>query len=384
MYSTQIDSLNDRAFLPKVSVVVPVYNGEADLPDLINCLRVQTYPVDRVEYLLVDNASTDRTATILQAAAQDLKSQGLTIYCLTQNEIQSSYATRNAGIRASTGEILVFTDADCRPFPNWLYALIQPFAHPIVGLVCGAIVALPGKTLLEKYAERKNILSHKFGLSHPFCPYAATANLAIRRQALEQVGLFRSYITTGGDVDLCWRIQRQSSWRLYCVEQAIVQHRHRATLQSLLNQFRRYGRSHQYLHELYGVDVSQNVLELKQYLYYLSRWLLKELPLTGVKAIAGKATFLDLLMTPIFLLTRQAHAAGRREAKLSEQARAIEWLEKPQSLNPDSTGTTVVLNSSISPKTVAHTEPLSPQRYCSLHNNSYRLEPTPRDSSSSQ
>ena len=310
MASNQIYSLNSQTFLPRVSVVIPVYNGEVDLLDLVSCLLAQNYPADRVEYLLIDNASRDRTAAILQAAAQDAKSQGLTIYYLTENQIQSFYAARNAGIRASTGEIIAFTDADCRPQPNWLYALIQPFADPAVGLVGGAVVALPGKTLLEKYAERKNILSHKFGLSHPFCPYAATANLAIRRQALEQVGLFRPYLTTGGDVDICWRIQRQSSWQFYCAEQAIVQHRHRATLQELLNQRRRYGCSHQYVQELYGVGVSENIFKLKQYLYYFSRWLLKELPLTGVKAIAGKATLLDLLMTPIF--------PGQRKAKLSE------------------------------------------------------------------
>lgn len=341
MVLDQIDSPPNQTFLPKVSVVIPVYNGEADLPDLISCLRAQTYPAERVEYLLVDNASSDRTAAILQAAVQDAKSQGLTINCLSENQIQSSYAARNAGIRDSTGEIIAFTDADCRPQPDWLYALIQPFTNTAVGVVGGAIMALPGETLLEKYAMRKNTLSHQGTLSHPFCPYAAAANLAIRRQALEQVGLFRPYLTTGGDVDICWRIQLQSSWQFNCAEQAIVQHRHRATLQELLNQFRRYGRSHKYVQELYGVGVSQNVLELKQYLYYLSRWLLKELPLNGVKAILGKATLLDLVMTPIFLLTRQAHAAGRREAKLSEQARAIEYLEKSQSLNPNSTDTAV-------------------------------------------
>lgn len=339
MVLDQIDSLTNRTFLPKVSVVIPVYNGEADLPELISCLSAQTYPADRVEYLLVDNASSDRTAAIIQTASLDAKSQGLTIYCLSENQIQSSYAARNAGIRASTGEIIAFTDADCRPQQNWLHILVEPFADPAVGLVGGGIVALPGKSLLEKYAERKNILSHNFGLSHPFCPYAATANLAIRRQALEQVGLFRPYLTTGGDVDICWRTQRQSSWQFYFAQQAIVQHRHRATLQELLNQCQRYGRSHQYVQELHGVGVSQNIFTLKEYLYYFSRWLLKELPLTGLKAIAGKAILLDLLMTPIFLLTRQAHAAGRREAKLSEQARAIEWLEKSQNLNSDSTVT---------------------------------------------
>ena len=54
---------------PLVSVVVPIYNGETDLPELISCLRSQTYP--KVEYLLVDNNSTDGTQSILQTASQE-------------------------------------------------------------------------------------------------------------------------------------------------------------------------------------------------------------------------------------------------------------------------------------------------------------------------
>ncbi len=63
--------MNSDGFLPQVSVVVPVYNGEMDLPELIECLRSQTYPPHRVEYLLVDNNSRDRTSTILQTAASN-------------------------------------------------------------------------------------------------------------------------------------------------------------------------------------------------------------------------------------------------------------------------------------------------------------------------
>jgi Glycosyltransferases involved in cell wall biogenesis len=58
-----------KMFLPEVSVVVPIYNGEADLPDLIECLRSQTYAPNKVEYLLVDNKSGDRTSAILETAA---------------------------------------------------------------------------------------------------------------------------------------------------------------------------------------------------------------------------------------------------------------------------------------------------------------------------
>ena len=323
----QIARPDNKSFLPRVSVVIPIYNGEADLPDLITCLLAQTYPVEQVEYLLVDNASSDRTASIIQTAAAAAKSQGVTIYAVSANNIQSSYAARNVGIRASTGEIIAFTDVDCRPQPDWLFALVQPFAEPAVGLVGGAILSLPGKTILEKYAERTNTLSHKWPLSHPFCPYAAGANLAIRRQTLEQVGLFRPYLTTGADVDICWRIQRQSDWQFAHTEQAIVKHRHRTSLPELCRQYRRYGRSHHYLQELYGVEMSRKYLwSWQQHLYYWSRWLLKELPLTSWQAIRGKATMLDILKTPIQILTCQAQAAGRREAELSEQAKQIEWL----------------------------------------------------------
>jgi glycosyltransferase involved in cell wall biosynthesis len=53
-----------------ISVVIPIYNGEQDLPELINCLKAQTYPLDEVEYLLIDNNSCDRTAMLIEAAAK--------------------------------------------------------------------------------------------------------------------------------------------------------------------------------------------------------------------------------------------------------------------------------------------------------------------------
>lgn len=323
------DSPADSAFSPKVSVIVPIYNGEADLPDLISCLRAQTYPAERVEYLLVDNASRDRTAEILQAAAEEAKAQGLTIRHLSETKIQSAYAARNTGIRAATGEIFAFTDADCRPLSQWLSQLVPPFADPAVGLVVGEINALPGKTLLEKHADRQNTLTQKDTLAHPFCPYGQTANLAIRREAFEQVGLFRPYMTTGGDADMCWRIQRESHWQLYFAETALVQHRHRATLEDLKSQWRRYGRSNRYLHELHGIQLMRDISQ-KEIIYRLSRWFLKELPATSFQAVTRKAALIDLLSSPLNLYCALARSAGQRDAKLPEEAKIIEWLQTPQ------------------------------------------------------
>lgn len=309
--------------LPSVSVIVPIYNGEIDIPDLAACLLAQTFPPEQVEYLLVDNNSCDRTASVLQDWVTTARSQGLTWQYLSEANIQSSYAARNRGIHRARGQLLAFTDADCRPHPDWLEKLIAPFADPAVGVVVGEIAALPGTSWLERYADQRNMMTQRFTIAHEFYPYGQTANLAIRRQALGGVGLFRPYLTTGGDADLCWRIQQHHPWQLVFAEDAIIQHRHRATLKDLASQWRRYGRSNNYLHELHGVPLRHN-LNRQEVTRRIVRWVLKELPKTGLCWVQGKATAVELVAPLLDLYCVQARAVGQQQAKMPEAAREIE------------------------------------------------------------
>jgi cellulose synthase/poly-beta-1,6-N-acetylglucosamine synthase-like glycosyltransferase len=315
-------SNRSSGFFPKVSVVIPIYNGEEDLHELITCLLAQSYPKEQVEYLLVDNNSSDRTLRCLHTAAEHCP---ITIRPLSEVQIQSSYAARNTGIRAATGEIIVFTDADCRPQPQWLDALVQDFVKPNVVMVAGEIAALKSKTFLERFADRQETLSQKHTLANKFCPYGQTANLAIRRLALEKVGLFRPYLTTGGDADICWRIQKEGIGSIEFAANAIVQHRHRATLKELASQWQRYGRSNRYLHELYGVDLMR-AIPFQECCFRLGRWIIKEVPKFSFKAIFGKASLIDILTTPIGLFTARARYCGQMEAQLPEKAKIIDWL----------------------------------------------------------
>jgi cellulose synthase/poly-beta-1,6-N-acetylglucosamine synthase-like glycosyltransferase len=324
--------------LPSVSVIIPVYNGEADLPDLLQCLQRQTYPPDRVEFILVDNGSRDRTSEILhQFQTQPISfhhhPHAFTFRWCSETKVQSAYAARNTGIRAAKGEILGFTDADCRPQPDWLLQLIQPFRQPSVGIVAGEIQALPGQSRLEKYAEQQQTLAAKHTLAHPFCPYGQTANLAVRQQILQQIGLFRPYLTTGGDADLCWRILRSTSWTIAFAETAVVHHRHRSTWTELYRQWHRYGCSHRYLHQLHGIELAP-VPTRRDYFYRWSRWLLKEIPtaLAQLGTPPPQTSLFNVMMdTPIDLFCMRARAIGQQQATLTEQARQIEWLQKDRS-----------------------------------------------------
>ncbi|WP_017300828.1 glycosyltransferase [Nodosilinea nodulosa] len=313
---------------PLVTVIVPIYNGEADLPELVERLLGQDYPADRVEYLLVDNGSGDRTLQILQAAAQTAAAQGIRLRALTYSAIQSSYAARNAGIAAAQGEILAFTDADCQPEPGWLAALVQPFADDSIGLVAGEIKALPSRNWLERYADRQGTLSQHNTLNHAFLPYGQTANLAVRAEILGTVGCFRPHLTTGGDADLCWRIQQETDWQLVYAADAVVYHRHRDSLKGLKSQWYRYGCSNRYLHELHGVELTRS-LTTQETRYRLLRWGLKELPQATVKLLTGRGTALEMAITPLDLWCAHARSRGQAQAQLSDAARAIAPLEEP-------------------------------------------------------
>jgi hypothetical protein len=83
------------------------------------------------------------------------------------------------------------------------------------------------------------------------------------------------------------------------------------------------------LHELHGVELMREKTT-QDYLYLLSRWLLKELPINSMKAIAHKTPAIDIISTPIGLFGAWARTAGQREAQLPEKAREIEWLQNVQ------------------------------------------------------
>jgi cellulose synthase/poly-beta-1,6-N-acetylglucosamine synthase-like glycosyltransferase len=335
---------------PFISVIIPIYNGAEDLPGLLSCLQAQSYPVDRVEYLIVDNNSQDQTLEILHSQFQNFSTineafvdKAFNVRVL-QETIQSSYAARNTGIRAAKGEILAFTDADCRPSPNWLVHLVQPFHTPTVGLVAGEILPLPGDHFLERYADRHQTLSQRHTLNHPFSPYGQTANLAIRCSVVKQIGLFRPYLTTGGDADLCWRALRQSEWKIQFAELAIVYHRHRSTVAELCKQWRRYGESNGYLHQLHGVALTKSMTR-QDYLYRWSRWCFKEVPMAIARAVFSSMipanprplrSVIDALVdTPLDLLCRHFRTQGQQQAQLLERAKQIDWLASEELRSTD-------------------------------------------------
>lgn len=323
--NSNFESENQKAnFFPQVSVIIPIYNGEKDLRELLDCLYAQTYPHNLTEFLLVDNNSNDNTANIIKNAVEKAKEKDIKLIYLKEDKIQSSYAARNKGIKVSQGEFLVFTDADCRPQPNWLKNLIQPFIDPKISIVVGEIDGIIGNSILEKYACQYKVLSQQYSLENSFCPYGQTANLAIRKKLFYEVGLFRPYLTTGGDADICWRILKGTNTEIKLASSALILHRHRDNLKDFKSQWRRYGNSNFYLHKLHKLDLMEECNKTKIF-YILIMWLIRGLPKDIIKIMLKKANFIDLLKTPIDLIRWTSRTQGQQEANFKQEFEQIEW-----------------------------------------------------------
>ena len=105
-----------------MSVIVPVHDGAETIGRCLDALCGLDYPEHAVEVVVVDNRSTDTTREIVASYPVRL---------VEERGVQSSYAARNRGVMASTGEVLAFTDADCIPDRGWLRALVWPLAATV-------------------------------------------------------------------------------------------------------------------------------------------------------------------------------------------------------------------------------------------------------------
>jgi glycosyltransferase involved in cell wall biosynthesis len=219
----------------RVSVIVPVYNGERTLRGCLDALAGQDVPGVEFEVLVVDNGSTDGTWALIE-------SYGAPVRGIQETAIRGSYAARNAGTRASNGEIVAFTDADCIPRPNWLKLILEGFSDPAVGCVGGQVIGLAPTTPAEIFAQRKGVLNQEMSFRGSYRPHFATANVAYRRDVLAQLGGFHPSLESGGDADLCWRMQELTDWQIRFQPEALVEHHHRMGWRELWKQYHRYGR----------------------------------------------------------------------------------------------------------------------------------------------
>ncbi len=188
----------------RLSFVVPAYNEEVYLAACLNSILAQTHAVGiPAEIIVVNNASTDRTREIALSYSGvllvDEPRKGLTF-------------ARQAGLNASTGELIANIDADSRLPEGWLEQVLVTFASR------PAMLALSGPLVYYDLTPRQCLLVRVF-YATAFLTYAINrfvlrvgsmvqgGNFIVRRHALEDIGGFNLAISFyGEDTDLARRL----------------------------------------------------------------------------------------------------------------------------------------------------------------------------------
>lgn len=193
---------------PSVSVIVPLRNEEAHAAATLNALAQQDYP-GFLQFLLVDDRSTDATGAIIEAqAATDKRFRALHIPIDAESVPSPKKRALAAGFAAAQGEVLMTTDADCLPSPQWVRSLASRFTGA-VGIVQGPKRIQGRGRWLHVYQEQEvfglvSIEAATFALGHPMM--ASAPSLAYLRALYEQVGGFSGIENTvSGDDDLLVR-----------------------------------------------------------------------------------------------------------------------------------------------------------------------------------
>lgn len=121
---------------PTVSISVPMYNEEAQARGLVESLLALEYPRDKLQILVVSDASSDATDEIVREYADE------GVELLRLEERGGKTRAENAAAEHLTGEIIVNTDASIRIQPGALSRLIATFRDPEVGLASGRDVSV--------------------------------------------------------------------------------------------------------------------------------------------------------------------------------------------------------------------------------------------------
>jgi glycosyltransferase involved in cell wall biosynthesis len=206
------------------SIILPTFNGASRIGNCLDSLVKQTGGRD-VEILVVDDGSTDNTANVVS---------GYPSVRLIAQANAGPASARNRGASEAKGAILLFTDDDCVPMPDWLEAMLGPFSDPEVvgakGVYRTRQTSLAARFVQIEYEDKYRLMA---GVSS--IDFIDTYSAAFRRDRfLEMAGYDTSFpVACAEDIELSYRMSARG-WKMKFVPAAIVYHTHPDTFSRYL------------------------------------------------------------------------------------------------------------------------------------------------------
>ena len=228
---------------PLISVVVPIRNEEKFIAKTLNNILAQDYPSDKLEILVVDGLSTDRTREIVgNIAAKDPRVQ------LLDNPKRLSSAARNVGAKAARGEIVCYIDGHVHIDNNQLLKNTASLMaeKDVSALSRPQILDTPDNDFFQKAVSlaRKSAFGHGldstiYSLEEDYVD-PTSSGASYKKEIFEKVGYFDENFDAAEDVEFNYRVGL-GGFKSFTSPKLAVYYYPRKNLKDLFRQLARYG-----------------------------------------------------------------------------------------------------------------------------------------------
>lgn len=202
---------NDFVGSEKISVVVPARNEEAVIEQCIVSILQQSYPKELLEIIVVDDHSTDRTAGI----AKPYCKEGIQLITLQEQPGTQHVAFKKnaieAAIQASTGSLVVTTDADCIFHKDWIKTIAAFHRYSKAVFIVAPVKIKPGSSPLSVFQSMDFAILQGITAASVYKKFHSMcngANLAYEKAVFREVNGFKNidHIASGDDMLLMQKI----------------------------------------------------------------------------------------------------------------------------------------------------------------------------------
>jgi len=228
---------------PFVSIIVPCYNEQATIRQLLDAVLAQTYPRSQMEIIIADAFSQDKTREQINLFQRDHSDLSLRV---VDNDRRIIPAALNLAIKEARGEIIVRLDAHSQPNPEYVERCVEALEEGKGANVGGVWEIRPGGKgrIAESIAAAA---SHPLGVGdamYRLSPKAGAVDTvpfgAFRRELIDQIGGFDESLLTNEDYEFNTRV-RQSGGVVWLDPQIRSIYFARASFCELAGQYWRYG-----------------------------------------------------------------------------------------------------------------------------------------------
>lgn len=226
-----------------VSIIVPCYNEQATISQLLEAIYTQTFPRENMEVIIADGLSTDCTRQRIAAFCQNHRDLSVRV---VDNAKRVIPAGLNRAIEAARGDVIIRLDAHCIPYPDYVARCVSDLRAGLGDNIGGVWEIQPGdrswqaRSIAAAAAHPLGVGDARYRVGGQSQAVDTVPFGAFHRSLVDEIGAFNEALLSNEDYEFNVRV-RKSGGKVWMNPSIRSKYFARRTIGELANQYWRYG-----------------------------------------------------------------------------------------------------------------------------------------------